>query len=313
MPNGLLTPSQAAAVLGVTSRTVRRYLADGRLRAAGHSPLGHSLYDPAEVETLASTPCRSPVPSAEPTTAPDLRSNLATESPSATFDPPLVNHCLPSRTRAGRTAVQVARQPIDHARTRYEVLPAEMDLGCVEDPTHWDGEARRIPHADLAERRRLEELKRHGLSLAHGSRALPHGAGMCTPPVAEQAKVAQMLDREVTSQRFPDWQSLWNSQQQVGDLVDRKLAGWRELEAMERLRSRMVERAGDWASLKTCRWEDAGQAEAAKSAVVQAVQNRFDPGMREADVDAIVDEVLQKRKLRNHRGWIRHGKVSDGE
>jgi excisionase family DNA binding protein len=47
-----LTPRAAAARLGVSTRTLRRYVAAGLLTPASRTPGGHGRFDPADLDAL---------------------------------------------------------------------------------------------------------------------------------------------------------------------------------------------------------------------------------------------------------------------
>jgi excisionase family DNA binding protein len=60
MSDNLLSPRQAADRLGVTTRTLRRYVEAGKLTPADRTPGGHSRFDPAALDALK--PPTTPAP-----------------------------------------------------------------------------------------------------------------------------------------------------------------------------------------------------------------------------------------------------------
>lgn len=56
MSDPLLSPAEAAARLGVSTRTLRRYIADGKLTPVDRTPGGHGRFDPEHVDRLKPVP-----------------------------------------------------------------------------------------------------------------------------------------------------------------------------------------------------------------------------------------------------------------
>ena len=54
-PDALLSPSEAAKELGITTRTLRRYVDAGKLERALKLPSGHARYRLSDVQELAKT------------------------------------------------------------------------------------------------------------------------------------------------------------------------------------------------------------------------------------------------------------------
>lgn len=54
-PDALLSPSEAAKEMGVSARTLRRYVHEGKLQRALVLPSGHARYRLSEVQALTKT------------------------------------------------------------------------------------------------------------------------------------------------------------------------------------------------------------------------------------------------------------------
>jgi hypothetical protein len=117
------------------------------------------------------------------------------------------------------------------------------------------------------------------------------------------------LEQEVTSVSFPPWEPEAGALQRVRGYVEQLLGDWREREAAIRGRQQAISRARSTAILRTLHWGDAGSGESAVAAARDAVARRYKPAMSDAEVDAIVGDVLADYQPPARAAWINHGPV----
>ena len=271
-----LSPGQVAARFGVSVDAVRKWGETGRLPEY-RTPGGHRRFRAQDVEALAAGKPPRPAPQQaqrrQALTAFDPREP---DDDEGVDDARTEGRMLPppwdSRAREARAGVEVlahqARDELAEATRRKR-----------------DDESREAAAAaaEEAEARRLKSLKDHGRSRASWSFV----------PTVWQARVGQVLERYVTSERFPA--GLQNSEAKalVEEKVEDVLRPYREAQEDEQCLRRLTTRGKSLASTRTLSWDWTARNEA-RQAVKEALEQELEPDWTETDVEDLVEEVLEE-------------------
>lgn len=287
----LLSPGDAAELLGITSDTLRRWERNGLIESE-RTPGGQRRYREGDIRAMLT---------GEPTTLPrhDLTRAAA------------VGHIADDRTQ-GQSAhsptqmppweqrVSEERAQLEIAKLRREraglvradqIEKEERERNLIEATQVFaqrEVEAKKIAATEAKDRIRLDGLRVYGLTSASFA------------PPEYQAKIVRDLARTVNAKDYPPEMTDYLAKAAVSARVDYLLKPWREAQARERAKaeSRRTRQdlitSGRWHAYgATLNWEP-HDADRARREVDQALHAEVESDWTQEHVYDLVDDVLDE-------------------
>lgn len=290
----LLSPRDAAARLGITVDTLRRWDREGLIDSE-RTPGGQRRYSEEDIGSLLEKDNRKPqthrtIPVQVRRSAPLPRANPWEESEDER-DVLSTGAELPpweKRVREERADLEVTKL----RRERESII--RLDRQAIEN-REWELEVRRLGEErrqaefrkDAAlreqERQRLEALRAYGRNYAW------------LAPLEQQALVARELTSYVTSEQFPGDIGETQSRQLVTAHVDQVLAPWKERTQRDRAVASLLAMGRSFALASTMHWQYKN-GERARKECERALREAVDHTWEIEDVRALVVQTLEDQE-----------------
>ncbi len=296
----LLSPREAAALLGITPDTLRRWEREGRIQAEW-TPGGQRRYREADVKALLGT--ATPRLSASNARS-DARAKIRT-LPSGDFDadseaedsepapvkpqaeiPAWERRVKEERAKLEITKIQREREAILRNDREAEEIRTDAEERARDAAPREEQRAREAAAARKAEHQRLEGLR-------------AQGRNMCLlAPSEYQARVTRDLESFVNPQQFPPALNDYTAYQFLRARVDQILKPLRDEKAREeaaqdeeRSRRRKINTGMLYANTCTSGW-DYTDAQRARAEIQDALEDEVTHEWTDTDLHDLVHEIL---------------------
>ncbi|MDP9202332.1 MAG: MerR family DNA-binding transcriptional regulator [Gemmatimonadota bacterium] len=287
-----LTPADAAAKLGVSVDTLRRWERDGLIES-NRTVGGHRRYDEAEILSLVNSPPPPREKRAEPHRSPWPPCETIEENQSLVRHPSPTVPTWEQRVREEEADLEVTKLRHERAvleraeNAEHEALEREA-LERQRLSAERERERKRIAESESAERARLDKLRAYGRYQA-----------IFAPP-EWQAKVARDLETSVTRDAYPVALSEYLAESQVRARVEAVLQPWKDGVAAERKKAE-DKKARDWllyigksyAHSKMSGW-DSRDIACAERQIDRELKEEVEADWSGDDVRGLVDEILEE-------------------